>query len=211
VLVRRNPLQSFTIVGDVAQSSTAGGATSWASALDPHLGDRWRLEELTVNYRTPALITEVAERMAIAHGVHITRSRAVRTGEQPVRVVVGGDPMTDATALVAADEAISGRGTVAVIAAASRIDELAASLAAAFGPSVGRGAAGLNRTIAVLTPLESKGLEFDSVVIVEPQEIVEEVARGAANLYVAMTRPTHRLAIVATSHLPVGIVESIVR
>ena len=211
VLVRRNPLQSFTIVGDVAQSSTAGGATSWASALDPHLGDRWRLEELTVNYRTPALITEVAERMAIAHGVHITRSRAVRTGERPVQVVLGGDPMADATAVVAADQAILGRGTIAVIAAASRIDELAASLAAAFGPAVGRGAAGLNRTIAVLTPLESKGLEFDSVVVVEPQEIVNEVARGAANLYVAMTRPTHRLAIVATLDLPAGIVDQKVR
>ncbi|MCY7412122.1 MAG: AAA family ATPase, partial [Salinibacterium sp.] len=207
VLVRRNPLQSFTIVGDVAQSSAAGGATSWASALNPHLGERWRLEELTVNYRTPALITQVAERMALAHGVPITQSRAVRHGELPVKVILGGDPTAHPAALIAEDAAISGRGTIAVIAAAARIDELAISLNALFGAAVGRGAAGLNRTIAVLTPLEAKGLEFDSVVVVEPQEIVDEVARGAANLYVAMTRPTHRLAIVAACALPAGIAD----
>ena len=74
-----------------------------------------------------------------------------------------------------------------------------------MGPDVGRGAAGLNRAVAVLTPQESKGLEFDAVVVVEPQRIVDEIARGAAALYVAMTRPTQRLHLVTTAGLPAGI------
>ena len=70
---------------------------------------------------------------------------------------------------------------------------------------VGEGAAGFNKPIAVLTPRESKGLEFDSVVVVEPQRIVDEISRGAAALYVAMTRSTQRLSVVASQGLPEGI------
>jgi len=71
---------------------------------------------------------------------------------------------------------------------------------------VGRGAAGLSRAVAVLTPQESKGLEFDAAIVVEPQLIVDEIPRGAAALYVAMTRPTQRLHLVTTTALPAGIV-----
>ena len=88
VLFRRNPLKSFTVVGDVAQASAAAGSTSWQDALRPFVKDDFRLEELTVNYRTPAQIVAVAERMAEAHGVRITTSRAVREGDYPVEVVV---------------------------------------------------------------------------------------------------------------------------
>jgi DNA helicase IV len=205
LLMRRNPLKSFTIVGDIAQASAAAGASSWAAALEPHVGDSWRLEELTVNYRTPAQIAEVAEAMAVAHGVNITRSRAVRDSEWPVDVVRG----TDLGALVAdtvrADRAIDDRGTVAVIVSESLLPAVYPVLAAEFGTDVGRGAVGLARAIAVLTPQEAKGLEFDAVVVAEPQHIVDEIARGAAALYVAMTRPTQRLLLATTGELPVGI------
>ena len=60
VLLRRIPTRSMTLVGDVAQTSTLAGATSWQEVLEPHLGGSWRLEELTVNYRTPAEIMAVA-------------------------------------------------------------------------------------------------------------------------------------------------------
>ncbi len=53
--------------------------------------DDFRLEELTVNYRTPAQIAAAAERMAEAHGVRITRSRAVRDGDWPVEIIVDTD------------------------------------------------------------------------------------------------------------------------
>jgi DNA helicase IV len=205
VLVRRNPQKSFTIVGDVAQASAAASATSWRDALEPLIGDDWRLEELTVNYRTPAQIAETAESMAIAHGLSITRSRSVRSSEWPVAVVTTTDPLVAVAETVAADRAIDELGTIAVIASASMVDALTDALAARFGADVGRGAAGLNRAVAVLTPQESKGLEFDAAIVVEPQLIVDEIARGAAALYVAMTRPTQRLHLVTTAPLPRGI------
>lgn len=204
VLMRRNPLKSFTIVGDVAQASAAAGTTSWAGALAPHVGDNWRLEELTVNYRTPSQISEVAESMAIAHGVNITRSRAVRSSEWPVDVVRVGDIAAGVRDTALADREL-GQGTLAIIASESLIPELYPALVEAFGPAVGRGASGLSRDVAVLTPQEAKGLEFDSVIVAEPQRVVDEIPRGAAALYVAMTRPTQRLHLVTTGAVPDGI------
>ena len=204
LLMRRNPLKSFTIVGDIAQASAAAGAASWAAALAPHVGDGWRLEELTVNYRTPAQISEVAESMAVAHGVNITRSRAVRESQWPVDVVRASDLSSAVVETVVADRGI-GEGTVAVIVSESLVADVWPALSESLGPDVGRGAAGLNRAVAVLTPQESKGLEFDAVVVVEPQRIVHEIARGAAALYVAMTRTTQRLHLVTTGALPPGI------
>ncbi len=203
VLMRRNPLKSFTIVGDVAQASAAAGTTSWAGALEPHVGDKWRLEALTVNYRTPAQISAVAEAMAVAHNVNITTSRAVRESEWPVLV----DHVTDLAAGVL-DAVRSDRdsgGTLAIIASDSVLPRFYPRLEQQFGRDVGLGATGLARPIAVLTPQEAKGLEFDSVVVVEPLTIVREIPRGAAALYVAMTRPTQRLRLVTTGSLPEGI------
>ncbi len=204
LLMRRNPLKSFTIVGDIAQASAAAGAASWAQALDPHV-KQWRLEELTVNYRTPAQISEVAEAMALAHGVNITRSRAVRESEWPVDVVRTDTLSAAVLQAVLDDPALEDQGTIAVIASESLLPEVYPALVAQFGAAVGRGAMGLARAIAVLTPQESKGLEFDSVIVLEPQRIINEIARGAAALYVAMTRPTQRLHLVATEPLPAGI------
>jgi len=211
VLIRRNPQKSFTIVGDVAQASAAAGSSSWADALQPLFADNWRLEELTVNYRTPAQIAETAESMAIAHGLSITRSRSVRSSEWPVAVASTTDVLASVVEAVEGDRAIDALGTIAVIASESLVDAITARLSERFGGEgsaavVGRGAAGLNRAVAVLTPQESKGLEFDAAIVVEPQLIVDEIARGAAALYVAMTRPTQRLHLVTTTALPAGIV-----
>lgn len=212
LLMRRNPLKSFTIVGDIAQASAAASASSWADALAPHVGENWRLEELTVNYRTPAQISQVAESMALAHSVNITRSRAVREGEWPVAVVRVEHLPSGVVETVIADRAMatefeSGQngGTIAVIASESLLASVYPALAASFGSDVGRGPDGLGREIAVLTPQEAKGLEFDSVIVVDPQRIVDEVARGAGALYVSMTRPTQRLHLVTTGSLPAGI------
>ena len=143
--------------------------------------------------------------MALAHGVRITRSRSVRPGDWPVAVIPTSDRLTATIAAVSAEHARAGSGTIAVIATESVIADLYPDLVEAFGREVGRGAAGLTRPIAILTPQESKGLEFDSVVVVEPQRIIDEVARGAGALYVAMTRATQRLQLVSTEPLPSGI------
>ena len=78
LLVRRCPLKSFTIVGDIAQTSSVAGANSWQGALAPLFGDRWQLEELTVNYRTPSQIAEAG----CAHGQRC-RARGVRAEGRP--------------------------------------------------------------------------------------------------------------------------------
>ncbi|MEN0085831.1 MAG: UvrD-helicase domain-containing protein [Leifsonia sp.] len=202
VLLRRCPMKSFTIVGDIAQVASAAGATSWRDALQPLFKDAWRLEELTVNYRTPAQITREAERIAADAGLPITPTRAVREGEWPIRRVAAasaepgalGDAVAEA---VAHDRGIDDTGTVAVIATAADLSAVAEAVAARFGDQAGRGAAGLTRPIAVLTGYEAKGLEFDAVVLADPDALAAESPRGAASLYVAMTRPTQRLTLVA--------------
>ena len=95
--------------------------------------------------------------------------------------------------------------SLAVIASHSITGELYRVLAQELGSLVGRGAAGLSRSVAVITPQESKGLEFDTAIVVEPSRIVEEITRGAAALYVAMTRPTQRLTLIADGELPPGL------
>jgi DNA helicase IV len=172
--------------------------------------DSWRLEELTVNYRTPAQIAGSAEAMAEAHGLTITRSTAVREGDWPVEITEAAssgeaDLAEETVRVVEADRLISSDGTLAVIASRAIIDAVATALAEKFGERVGRGAEGLTREIAVLTPQEAKGLEFDVAVVVDPQRVVDEIQRGAAALYVAMTRPTQRLHLVSTGVLPLGI------
>nr|WP_244857743.1 AAA family ATPase [Agromyces archimandritae] len=208
LLVRRCPLRSFTIVGDIAQASSAASARSWRQALDPHFR-QWRQERLTVNYRTPARITRVAERFAAAEGLAITPTESVREGEHPVaRVDAAGADLVPALLALLADDpradagiAAEEAGTLAVIAPAADADRVAAALAEALGTvavgtvAVGRGSAGLGRPIAVLAPDEAKGLEFDEVVIVDAARILAGAARGVSALYVAATRATQRLTL----------------
>jgi DNA helicase IV len=204
LLIRRCPMRSFTIVGDIAQASAAAGATNWSGALTPFFRENWRLEELTVNYRTPAQIAREAEAFAIAHGLPVTPTRAVREGDWPIQTVdvagdVAGDAagqVPDAVAAVVSDLVAVQSGTLAVIAPVAVVDEVFGTLTPALGRDVGRGAAGLSRQVAVLTAREAKGLEFDVVVLADPDAIVAESPRGAAALYVAMTRPTQRLIVV---------------
>ncbi|MCU1406629.1 MAG: hypothetical protein JWQ43_2932 [Glaciihabitans sp.] len=199
VLRRRCPLRSFTIVGDVAQASAASAAPNWNQALRA-LGTEFRLEELTVNYRTPAQITEAAEAMAIAHGLPITRSTAVRDSEWPVdTLTVDAEDLVSAVVdVVDEDREIDSRGTLAVIAPPRLRHAVFVALQRQHKDAIGEGALGLSRPLAVLTPQESKGLEFDAVVVVEPNEIITGSARGVGALYVAMTRPTQRLHLVGT-------------
>ena len=205
LLLRRGPQRSFTIVGDIAQAASAAAASNWKDALAPLFADspesdRWRLEELTVNYRTPSQIAAAAESMAIANGLHVTKSRSVRSSEWPITVVA------DAVEAVRIDRESDGTGgTLAVIVLEPGIRELTDRLVAEFGDAVGLGAVGLTRDIAVITPQEAKGLEFDSVVVVDPAAILAASERGAGALYVAMTRATQRLTLVADGELPAGI------
>ena len=156
----------------------------------------WRLEELTVNYRTPSQIVEYAEGVARASGLAITPSRSVRASEWPVRETNSQDPAAATLEAVVVDRDIDDSGTLAVIAPPELVTTLVATLDARFPGQVAPGTASLTRPISVLSPATSKGLEFDSVVVVSPSRILALSSRGNASLYVAMTRPTQRLTVV---------------
>lgn len=204
-LMRRGPTKSFTVVGDVAQTSAAGGSSSWADSLRPHIQDRLQVEDLTVNYRTPRRIMDRALTMAQAHRLPVTKVSSVRDGDRDPLIVRTQPGRLIETAADAAATLTSERiGRIAVIADASRIAELFGELGSRPQlTSVGSGSAGIDDEVAVMTAQDAKGLEFDAVVIVEPAELID--SRGAGDLYVAMTRPTTHLGVVHAQPLPAGI------
>jgi DNA helicase IV len=186
-LMRRIPSRSMTLVGDIAQTGAAGGASSWGEVLAPYVADRWRLRELTVNYRTPAEIMELAAGALAEVDPELRAPTSVReTGMAPWRVSVEPGALGDSLArLVAGELAEVDGGTVAVLSPASRLAAV-------------RAAAGEDQRVSVLTVEQAKGLEFDAVVLVSPDEIIDGSARGWNDLYVALTRATQRLGIVDT-------------
>ena len=209
LLVRRCPLKSFTIVGDIAQTSSVAGANSWHSALGPMFGDRWQLEELTVNYRTPSQIAEAAARMATAAGLVVSAPKAVREGRwSPVIDKVGQGQIVSKLVEVLPEEldAIEG-GLLAVIADGDLLPEASAALRAVYGHRVGTGAGSYAQDIVVISPREAKGLEFDGVVVLEPTDMLNHEHGRVGDLYVAMTRPTQRLRLIAAAGVPAGIEE----
>ena len=92
MLVRRCPTRSMTVVGDLAQTSSPAGARNWATVLDPILHGRWRRAELTVNYRTPAAVAELAQHVVRAAGLVPGRLTSARSGPDAVRVTVAPGP-----------------------------------------------------------------------------------------------------------------------
>jgi UvrD-like helicase family protein len=191
MLLRRCPSRSMTVVGDLAQTGSAGGADSWAQVLDPLAPGRWRIARLSVNYRTPRGAMAVAARL-VPPGIEPPLS--VRdSGENPW--YVEGLPSGGLSDLVRRETRMVGDGRVAVIAPPSRVSETAVALSVAPGPD-------LDAPVAVMTPGQAKGLEFDSVVVVDPGGIVAASSRGRSDLYVALTRTTNRLGLVVTGELP---------
>jgi DNA helicase IV len=186
----------MTIVGDVAQTSASAGTRRWSDVLDGPLRGDWRLAELTVNYRTPRSVMDLAVAVATAAAPDRPPSpvQSARDEEGAVRVVATDDVAPAVVDAVAA--ARRAGGTVAVVAARSA----RAGLASALG--VGD-EADLRADVVVLDPEGAKGLEFDHVVLVEPALVAAE-ATGPGDLYVAMTRPTRHLVVVHATPLPAG-------
>ncbi|OUM44412.1 HelD family protein [Arthrobacter sedimenti] len=205
LLMRRCPLKSFTIVGDIAQTSSAAGSRSWQQALEPFVGDRWQLEELTVNYRTPSQIAEASVRMANAAGLVVSAPKAVREGRYAPVLDTVRELVPSLVRVMPEELAAIDGGLLAVIAPDHLLHEVRTSLAPEYGDRVGSGAGGPGQDIVVIAPRESKGLEFDGVVILEPQEMLDSATARVGDLYVAMTRPTQRLRVISTGRIPAGI------
>lgn len=197
LLMRRCPSRSMTIVGDVAQTGALSGTPSWADALEPYVAQRWRLEELTVSYRTPAEIMAVAADVLTEIDPALRPPRSVRSsGVPPWDHAVAPERL--AAELVAAttrEAAGLDDGRLGVIVPAGRVDELGAALTAALPEAAIGEDPELESRVVVLTVGQAKGLEFDSVLLVDPDRIVAESPRGRSDLYVALTRATQRLGI----------------
>jgi hypothetical protein len=96
-------------------------------------------------------------------------------------------------------------GKVAVLTSPSMVERVRALLSVSSGVGVGKGPEMLDAPLAVLSVQQAKGLEFDSVVVVEPAAIVAEHPHGWRALYLALTRTTRRLRVVSALPLPAGL------
>ncbi|MFI6179665.1 HelD family protein [Nonomuraea sp. NPDC051191] len=197
-VMRRCPTRSMTIVGDIAQTGSAAGARSWAQVLDPYVAGRWRQERLTVNYRTPVELMEVAARVLATIDPALEAPASVRElGARPWAA-----PLAALDGLAGAE--VEQGGKVAVVVPDALLDTIGARLVAAVDgaavvtPGAGRaaGAAALDAPLAVMGVADAKGLEFDSVIVAEPDLIAAQSPRGPSDLYVALTRSTQRLGVV---------------
>ncbi|MGH9134423.1 MAG: HelD family protein, partial [Ilumatobacteraceae bacterium] len=206
VIGRRSPAGSMTLVGDVAQSTTPAGQERWRDVFAHLIGDgrdaRGAVAELTIGYRVPEPILEIANRLLPLTGVEAVASRSVRgEGERPAWHPSPIDGLVATTASVVA--AVKHRhrltGVVAplddhpmVTSALDSIGMVAVDHLHQLAP----------HEVPLFGPEQVKGLEFDGVVVVNPHDILGDDARGARLLYVAMTRAVQELAFVTTAPPP---------
>jgi hypothetical protein len=153
--------------------------------LSPYVEDRWRLRELTVNYRTPAEIMSLAAGALAKVDPELRAPTSVReSGIPPWQRPLAGSSLRS---IVADELRAADGGTVAVLCPAKRLAGLRDEL-----PQ--------DERLSLLSVDEAKGLEFDGVLVVAPEEIVAGSPRGWNDLYVALTRATRRLGVVYTEH-----------
>ncbi len=197
LLMRRSPTRSMTLVGDPAQTAEAAGVGSWADILAPYVQDRWEHTRLGVNYRTPAEIMAVAADVVRAERPDFEPPSSVRsTGVRPwARRAATGELSAEVAKAVA--ELTPAEGRLAVIAPR----ELHRTLAARLDDVTAGAEPDLTRTVVLLDPRQAKGLEFDSVLVVEPGRF------GTSDLYVALTRATQALGVVHAEQLPKALQE----
>ena len=204
MLARRCPSGSMTLVGDPGQASRPGALASWSDVLD-HVPQHApvRFVTLTINYRTPSEVMDVASRLLAVAAPTVDPSRSVRsTGEDPLFVATSRDRLVEETTDYAR-AALARTGTVAVIAPAALHHEIVSRLADVNASTDASDA--LEAAVAVLEPAEAKGLEFDHVVVVEPAQLVTADRAGLRLLYVSITRTTKTLTVVHAEPLPEGL------
>ena len=197
LLLRRCPSRSMTLVGDVAQTGDPAGADSWRAMLEPFVGDRWRQADLTVNYRTPREIMDLAAETLRRIDPNSRPPRSVReSGTEPRQESVPeADLTTKLTELAQEQDAAVGEGRLAIIVPDARAHALATVIAEALPDAASGDEPDLERRTVILTARQAKGLEFDSVLLVDPDGIAAEGPRGLNDLYVALTRATKDLLV----------------
>ena len=196
MVFRRSPNKWMTLVGDPAQTGNPGGVDSWAEALSPFVAERWQLHQLTVNYRTPKDIADLAAPLLREIDPTQPAPIALRDSGTGVRYIVSADAdMAESvrTAVAQAHELTGEAGLIGVIT--TQPAQLQATLSDQLAEQAGA-------EVVLVDTAAAKGLEFDEVILVEPAQIVESSPQGLNDLYVAMTRATQGLAVVHSRPLP---------
>nr|WP_239011996.1 AAA family ATPase [Streptomyces sp. S-9] len=200
---RRCTTGSATVLGDLAQGTTPWATRSWEEAL-AHLGKPDAVvEELTAGFRVPTDVITYASRLLphIAPGLTPVASIRENPGFFEVRGSSGPDDV-----IAACRELLSREGSVGLIAADPRIPALTDALAAAGLPHVAPGEETTESTRLTLVPASlAKGLEYDYVLLDEPQAVVDaepDERTGLRRLYVTLTRAVSGLIITHGAPLP---------
>ncbi len=215
VLKRRDLAGSMTIVGDMGQATTPGSAASWSALLEILEPRRAPTRvELSVSYRTPEEVLDFAAPTLAAAAVDLRAPRAVRRVGVAPRLIETSPAQFEDTVVNSVRDVVSelSPGRIAVIATAEDcpgiLDLLTRAGLDPVDPRVEEGR-GLGADLVVVSAEGANGLEFDGVVVVEPLSIASRgenfgtvSARGLRTLYVAMTRPTRRLEIIASRGVP---------
>ena len=203
MLARRARGHSMTILGDLAQATGPASSHSWEESLT-HLGRPANAEraELTIGYRLPGAILDLANRLLPYAAADVTPSRSVRdSGDPPDLHAFAADELVDAVAEHAFALAKE-MATVAVITDPARVDGMRAALEARGVVLAEPGEVSPEHPLVVVPAPLAKGLEFDAVIVVEPAEIVEHAPHGVRMLFVALTRAVQHLAIAHSRPLP---------
>lgn len=189
MLRRRGADASWTIVGDPAQSSWPD-VTETERVLAELIGNAPnRRFRLSTNYRSPAEVFELAAQVVRRHFPAADLPHAVRTtGIVPLLLRAPAEYLPDRLEQVLSELVDQVEGSIGVIAPPSRLNALVDAnlpITRAFGDR-----------ISFISPLNAKGLEYDAVIVVSPDEVVAESPGGERVLYVALTRPTQRLVTI---------------
>jgi DNA helicase IV len=203
---RRSLNGSMTVVGDIAQATGPLAPDDWKDVL-AHLPDvkGSRVIGLSVGYRIPEKIMELANRVMRVATPALRSPISVRVGDEHPEIVevaeAGGLYAAVAEATLAMSTA-DADGSIAVVAADDAVEAVSHALTVR-GIDHGRATrSGLAERVTVVPVSVMKGLELDGVVVVEPAAIVATEQQGLRALYVALTRSTKRLTIVHAEPLP---------
>lgn len=198
-IARRTANGSLTVLGDLAQGTTPWAAADWATQMQ-HLGQPGaELTEMTVGYRVPGAIIDVANRLLGHLRVPVSPARSLRS-DGTVEVMTVDDAVVGAADAV--EKALVGEGMIGVIAPDRLLDDLRSAIPA-------------SDRVALVAASLAKGLEFDHVLVVEPAGFASVRSAGAdpadrtwlRHLYVALTRAVSALTIVTTQPLPPELAE----
>ncbi|MFJ3533662.1 HelD family protein [Streptomyces sp. NPDC090132] len=183
MIVRRCPARAMTLVGDFAQAGPVATARDWTEALSPHVGPRFKLHNLTVSYRTTQEILESVRDLLTRIAPDQKPTRSLRSGESPRSVTTPQDgSVTAVVQELRAQSAAHPDELLGVICADTRVSELTAL--------------GIVDQARIVPASEARGLEFDGVVVLNPEEIITARPGGERDLYVALTRATKRLCTI---------------